>query len=142
MIKVLVIDDSAFMRKAITRMLEADPQIKVVDSARDGEEGIRKVKELRPDIITLDVEMPRMNGLEALKVIMEEMPTPVIMVSSLTEEGAAVTLDAMELGAIDFIPKNLSGSALDVMKIKEELHEKIKVFAGKRPCQFPPLFSA
>lgn len=132
MIKVLIVDDSAFMRKAISRMIESDPGIKVVAMARDGEEGIGMVKKYRPDIVTLDIEMPRMGGLEALKVIMEENPTPVLIVSSLTEEGAQVTLDAMDLGAVDYVPKNLEGAALDVMKIQDDLIGKIKAFAGKR----------
>lgn len=132
MIKVLIVDDSAFMRKAISRMIESDPGIKVVAMARDGEEGIKLLKEHRPDIVTLDIEMPRMGGLEALKVIMEENPTPVLIVSSLSDEGAQVTLDAMDLGAVDYIPKNLEGAALDVMKIQEDLIGKIKAFAGKR----------
>lgn len=132
MIRVLVVDDSAFMRKAITRMIEADPGIKVIAAARDGEEGIRLLKEHKPDIVTLDIEMPRMGGLEALKIIMEDNPTPVIIVSSLSEEGAQVTLDAMDLGAVDYIPKNLGGTALDVLNIQQELIRKVRVFAGKR----------
>ena len=132
MINVLVVDDSAFMRKAISRMIESDPGIKVVAMARDGEEGIDMVKKYRPHIVTLDIEMPRMGGLEALKIIMEVQPTPVLIVSSLTEEGAQVTLDAIDLGAVDFIPKNLEGAALDVMKIQLDLIAKIKAFAGKR----------
>ncbi len=132
MIKVLIVDDSAFMRKALTRMLESDPEIKVVAVARDGEEGISLLKKLKPDIVTLDIEMPRMGGLEALKIIMEEMPTPVLIVSSLTEEGARITLDAMDLGAVDYIPKNLGGAALGVMRIQQDLIRKVKTFAGKK----------
>lgn len=131
MIKVLNIDDSAFMRKALQIMLESDPDIKVIGSARDGEEGVRKVKELKPDIVTLDIEMPRMGGLEALDLIMKEAPTPVSVVSSITTEGARVTLEAMERGAVDFIPKTQSFVAIDITNIKTDRLEKIKTIARK-----------
>ncbi len=125
-IRVLVVDDSAFMRKALSMMLEEDPDIKVVGSARDGEEGVEKVKRLQPDLVTMDIEMPRMDGLTALRLIMKECPVPVMMVSSLTTDGAGATLDALEMGAVDFIPKQLSFVSLDIIKIKEELQAKIK----------------
>ncbi len=131
MIRILTIDDSAFMRKALQIMLESDPEIKVIGSARDGEEGVRKVKELRPDIITLDIEMPRMGGLEALDLIMKEVPTPVLVVSSVTTEGAKVTLEALDRGAVDFIPKTQSFVAIDITNIKSDLLEKIKSIARK-----------
>jgi len=124
--RVLVVDDSAFMRKAITLMLESDPQIKVIGSARDGEEAIEKVKLLKPDLVTLDVEMPRMDGLAALRQIMKDNPTPVMMISSITTEGAEATLEALDLGAVDFIPKQMSFVSLDIVKIKDELLGKIK----------------
>jgi two-component system, chemotaxis family, protein-glutamate methylesterase/glutaminase len=130
-IRILTIDDSAFMRKALQLMLESDPEIKVIGSARDGEEGVRKVKELRPDIITLDIEMPRMGGLEALDLIMKEVPTPVLVVSSVTTEGAKVTLEALDRGAVDFIPKTQSFVAIDITNIKADLLEKIKSIAKK-----------
>ena len=101
MIKVLVVDDSAFMRNAISSMLNSDPKIKVIGMARDGVEAVEKVKSLKPDIVTLDVEMPRMDGIEALKRIMAENPVPVVMVSSLTTDGAKETLEALEIGALD-----------------------------------------
>ncbi len=125
-IKILVVDDSAFMRKAITMMLETDPDIKVIGSARDGEEGVEKALKLRPDLVTMDIEMPRMDGLAALKKIMASHPMPVVMLSSLTTEGADATLDALELGAVDFIPKQLSFVSLDIVKIQDELINKIK----------------
>ena len=105
MITVVIVDDSAFMRKALSTMLEKDPEIKVVATARNGEEGLELVRRHNPQVVTLDIEMPRMNGLTALKHIMMEMPRPVLMISSLTTEGAEATLKAMELGAVDFIPK-------------------------------------
>lgn len=125
-IKILVVDDSAFMRKAISMMLESDPQIKVIGSARDGAEGIEKVKLLKPDLVTMDIEMPRMDGLTALKEIMRNNPLPVMMISSITTEGAEATLEALELGAVDFIPKQMSYVSLDIVKIREELLVKIK----------------
>lgn len=130
MIKVLIVDDSAFMRTALSNMLSSDPRIKVVGTARDGVEAVEKVQSLRPDIVTLDVEMPRMDGLEALRQIMAVHPVPVLMVSSITTEGAQVTLDALDLGAVDFIPKNLSELSFDILKIKEDLVAKIRHIAS------------
>jgi len=125
-IGILVVDDSAFMRKALTMMLESDPMIKVIGTARDGEEGVEKVRRLKPDLVTMDIEMPRMDGLTALREIMLNDPVPVMMISSLTTEGANATLDALDLGAVDFIPKQLSYVSLDIVKIKDELLAKIK----------------
>jgi two-component system chemotaxis response regulator CheB len=105
MIKVVVIDDSAFVRNWLTMLLEKDPSIKVIATAKDGLDGIDAIRKHDPDVVTLDIEMPRMNGLEALAIIMKEMPRPVVMVSSLTSEGAEATLKAMELGAADYIAK-------------------------------------
>jgi len=114
------------MRKSISIMLESDPDIKVIATARDGLEGYNLIKSLRPDIVTLDIEMPRMDGITALKKIMKDCPTSVIMLSSLTTEGAEVTIKALELGAVDFIPKELSFVNVNIIKIKEELVAKIK----------------
>lgn len=125
-IKILVVDDSAFMRKSLSLLLESDPNIKVIDTARDGLDGYEKVKLLKPDIVTLDVEMPKMDGLTALRKIMTECPTPVIMVSSLTTEGASETIKALELGAVDFIPKSMSYVSVAITGIKEELIKKVK----------------
>ncbi len=131
-INVLVVDDSAFMRKAITMMLESDAGIKVVGTARDGEEGLEKVKLLKPDLVTMDIEMPRMDGLTALREIMKSEPTPVMMVSSITTEGAQATLEALDLGAVDFIPKQMSYVSLDIVKIKDDLLAKIKDIARRK----------
>ncbi|RJQ21757.1 MAG: chemotaxis response regulator protein-glutamate methylesterase [Nitrospiraceae bacterium] len=136
MVKVLIVDDSAFMRNTLSGMISSDPEIQVVGVARDGIEAIEKVIQLKPDIVTMDVEMPRMNGIEALKLIMEKNPVPVLMVSSLTMESAKVTLDALDLGAVDFIPKNLSDLSINIVKIKEILIEKIKSIARRGPAQF------
>ncbi|KUG29420.1 chemotaxis response regulator protein-glutamate methylesterase cheb [hydrocarbon metagenome] len=132
MIHVVVVDDSAFMRKAISTMLEKDPDIKVVATGRDGEEGLELVRKFNPDVVTLDIEMPRMDGLTALRHIMMEMPRPVLMVSSLTVEGAEATLKAMELGAVDFIPKQLSKVSLDIVKIEDDLRAKVKLIAKRK----------
>jgi two-component system chemotaxis response regulator CheB len=125
-IKILVVDDSAFMRKAISMMIEEDPDLKVVGTARDGLEAIEKVKDLQPDLVTLDVEMPRMDGITALKKIMKENPLPVLMVSSLTIQGARATVEALSAGAVDFIPKGTSYVSLEITKIKADLISKIK----------------
>jgi two-component system chemotaxis response regulator CheB len=125
-INVLVVDDSAFMRKSLSLLLESDPSIKVIDTAIDGLMAIEKIKKLKPDLVTLDIEMPRMDGLTALGRIMKECPTPVLMVSSLTLEGADVTLKALELGAVDFIPKEMSFVSVAITSIKEELVSKVK----------------
>ena len=131
-IRVLVVDDSAFMRKSISLMLESDPGIKVIATARDGKEAVDKIRELKPDLVTMDVEMPVMDGLSALRIIMKEMPLPVIMISSLTSEGAQTTIDALNLGAVDFIPKELSYVSVSIAKIKEDLIAKVKNIAGSR----------
>lgn len=125
-IRVLIVDDSAFMRKSLSMLLESDDNIEIVGTARDGLDGYEKVKELKPDIVTLDIEMPRMDGLTALEKIMKDCPTPVLMVSSLTTEGADSTLKALELGAIDFIPKEMSFVSVNIVNIKDQLIKKVK----------------
>jgi two-component system chemotaxis response regulator CheB len=132
-IRVLVVDDSAFMRYAISRQLSADPGIQVVDTASNGAEAVEKVTTLSPDVVTLDVEMPVVDGLEALRLIMLHRPTPVVMLSSLTREGAEVTVRALELGAVDFITKPGNGSAMGIVSLGAELVEKVKVAAHSRP---------
>ncbi|NDV18766.1 chemotaxis-specific protein-glutamate methyltransferase CheB [Pseudodesulfovibrio sp. JC047] len=132
MIKVLVVDDSAFMRKAISTMLDKDPGISVIGVARNGQEGLEMVRELNPDVVTMDIEMPKMDGLTSLRHIMMESPRPVLMVSSLTTEGAEATLKAMELGAVDFIPKQLSKVSLDIIKIEKDLIERVKTVALRK----------
>ena len=132
-INVLVVDDSAFMRKSLSLLLESDPQIKVIATATDGLMAIEKIKKLKPDIVTLDIEMPKMDGITALGIIMKECPTPVIMVSSLTIEGADVTLKALELGAVDFIPKEMSFVSVAITGIKEELVSKVKTIHKSKP---------
>jgi two-component system chemotaxis response regulator CheB len=132
-IRVLVADDSAFMRTALTRMIESDPQLKVVGQAQNGEEALELTAALNPDVITLDIEMPRLDGIGVLRRIMEENPRPVIMVSSLSQEGAEVTLQAFDLGAFECIPKQLSYASLDIIKIRDQLVAKVKAAAGFKP---------
>lgn len=127
MIKVLVVDDSLFMRKIITKILEKDREIIVVGTAKNGKEAVELNKKLKPDVITLDVEMPVMNGLEALKEIMTENPTKVLMLSSLTTEGAKETIESLENGAFDFLQKPDGKSiSLNIEKIGDELIELVK----------------
>jgi len=128
-VKVIVIDDSAFMRKSLKLMLESDPEIRVIGTACDGNEGIVKISTLKPDIVTLDIDMPGMDGLTALKIIMDQMPVPVLMVSSLTTESAQATMQALDLGAVDFISKDLSYISINIKNIKNELVEKVKQIA-------------
>lgn len=135
MIKVLIVDDSAFMRKALSIMLEADKEIEIIGFAHNGEEAIEKTRNLQPDVITLDIEMPQMNGIQALEIIMREMPTPVLIVSSLTTRGAQITLEALEKGALDYIPKTQSFVALDIVNIKDDLIQKVKA-AGAQKSRF------
>jgi two-component system chemotaxis response regulator CheB len=115
-IRVLVVEDSVFMRRALSRRIEEDKRFKVVDTANDGRSGVEKALRLRPDVITMDVEMPGMNGIEALKQIVARSQIPVVMVSGVTEEGARITLEALRLGAIDFIPKSQGA---------EHIHQKL-----------------
>jgi len=125
-IKVLVVDDSAFMRVVISDMLNASPGIEVAGVARNGIEGVEKAKTLSPDVITMDVEMPKMNGIEAVRRIMAEKPTPVVMLSGITKKNADVTLEALANGAFDFVTKPSGTLSLDIDKVKEELIAKIK----------------
>jgi len=129
-IKVLVVDDSAFMRTVITQMLAAAPDIEVVGQASDGKTGLTMARDLAPDVITLDVEMPILSGIEMLRVLMTQNPVPVIMLSSLTQAGAETTMAALELGAVDYLPKNLEGGPLGMRRIAPVLIEKVRAVGG------------
>lgn len=138
-IRVMVADDSAFMRTALTRMIQSDAALDVVGTAQNGLDALEKIPALQPDVITLDIEMPQLNGLETLKRIMRDYPRPVIMISSLTQHGAETTFEALDAGAFDYIPKQLSYASLDIVKIRDDLVAKIKAAAGSRiphpPCR-------
>lgn len=125
--RILVVDDSLFMRKIISDLIAEMPNYQVVGTAKNGLEAVELNMRLNPDCITMDVEMPEMNGLEALKQIMRDKPTPVIMLSSVTSEGALETIRALELGALDFIQKPSGSISLDLFKVKDMLHEKLQI---------------
>ncbi|MCI8210588.1 chemotaxis response regulator protein-glutamate methylesterase [Pseudomonas sp. S25] len=124
-VKVLVVDDSGFFRRRVTEILSSDPNIKVVGTASNGKEAIDLVLSLKPDVITMDYEMPMMDGITAVRQIMQRSPTPVLMFSSLTHEGARVTLDALDAGAVDFLPKNFEDISRNPQKVKQLLCEKV-----------------
>jgi two-component system chemotaxis response regulator CheB len=138
-IRILVVDDSPFMRKSLQKMLEEAPDLRVVATARDGIDALEKIQEYKPDIVTLDIEMPRMDGLTCLKKIMADHPMPVLMVSSLTQEGAQATLDALSIGALDFIPKESGFASMSILQIQHDLQEKVRRLATSprfhRPSQ-------
>src|SRR5690625_3284271 len=113
-VRVLIVDDSAFMRKIISDILESDPRIEVVDRARNGKDALEKIELLSPDVVTLDIEMPIMDGLTTLEIIMSTKPLPVLMISSSTTKGADKTLRAMSIGAVDFITKPSGPISLDI----------------------------
>ena len=156
MIKVLIVDDSAFMRKLLSDLFSAEPDFLVIDTARNGMDAVSKVKLLKPDLITMDVEMPIMDGIKSLEVIMKDTPTPVLMISSLTRDGADATMRALELGAVDFVAKSagimssvagISNEILD--KSRAAVHAKIfklsaipaKVLPITKPTTYAPVFS-
>jgi two-component system chemotaxis response regulator CheB len=128
-VKVLVVDDSAFVRRAIIRMFENSSVISIVDVASDGAMAIDLIKKVHPDVVTLDVQMPVLDGLSALARIMTECPTPVVMLSSLTGKGGDQTLKALDLGAVDFIDKSSAGGSMDFTNLQQELTSKILVAA-------------
>ncbi|OQP08001.1 chemotaxis response regulator protein-glutamate methylesterase [Geobacillus sp. 46C-IIa] len=144
-IKVLVVDDSAFMRKWISDFLSEHPRLEVIGTARNGQEALEKIAVCRPDVVTLDVEMPVMDGLVTLRHIMEKQPLPVVMVSSTTKEGAENTVAAMQYGAVDFVAKPSGPISLDLYKVKDELIRKVlhaseanmRALAARRPKAAP-----
>jgi two-component system chemotaxis response regulator CheB len=137
-IRVLVVDDSALMRKLIPAILARDPSIEVVGTAMDGAFALKKIEELRPDVVTLDLEMPRMDGMETLRLIMKRAPLPVILFSTHSKEGAYSTLKALALGAVDFIAKPTDAAAGHLETIADLLIEKIKVAKRAAGRRLPP----
>jgi two-component system, chemotaxis family, protein-glutamate methylesterase/glutaminase len=137
-IRVLVVDDSALMRKLIPAILARDPSIEVVGTAMDGAFALKKIEELRPDVVTLDLEMPRMDGMETLRLIMRRAPLPVILFSTHSKEGAYSTLKALALGAVDFIAKPTDAAAGHLETIADQLIEKIKVAKRAAGRRLPP----
>lgn len=128
-VKVLVVDDSGFFRRRVSEILSADSNIQVVGTATNGREAIDQALALKPDVITMDYEMPMMDGITAVRHIMQRCPTPVLMFSSLTHEGARVTLDALDAGAVDFLPKNFEDISRNPEKVKQLLCEKVHTIA-------------
>jgi two-component system chemotaxis response regulator CheB len=131
-IKVLIVDDSAFMRTALSRLIAHDRSLCVVGTAGSGSDALQKIVNLDPDVITLDVQMPGLDGLETLRRIMTQFPRPVIMVSSATLKDAVPTFNALAAGAFDYVPKQLSSASLDILHIRDDLIAKIKAAAESR----------
>jgi len=138
-VRVLVVDDSNFFQHRLKDIINEHPDLKVVGIASNGREAVEKAAELKPDIITMDFEMPVMDGVTAIKLIMANRKVPILMFSSLTYEGAKVTLDALAAGALDFIPKDFSEVSRSSDSLKKKLHERLITLAGARaraPEQF------
>jgi len=123
---VLVIDDASFMVKAVSEILESDSDINVVGSAKDGLEGLGKIKQLRPDVITLDIDMPVMDGIKAIRHIMIESPLPIVVLSSLFADGS-ITFEALRLGVVDFVPKPSGAISQDIYSAKKQIIDRIKI---------------
>lgn len=134
-VRVVVADDSALMRKKIREILESDPRIEVAACARDGQDAVNLVKQHQPDVVTLDINMPVMDGVTALQVIMMESPRPVVMLSSLTQEGALTTFECLELGAVDYVGKPSGTISADIDSRAAEIIRKVKEAASARPAR-------
>ncbi|PWB33600.1 chemotaxis response regulator protein-glutamate methylesterase, partial [Pseudomonas sp. SDI] len=143
-VKVLVVDDSGFFRRRVSEILSADPTIQVVGTATNGKEAIDQALSLKPDVITMDYEMPMMDGITAVRHIMQRCPTPVLMFSSLTHEGARVTLDALDAGAVDYLPKNFEDISRNPEKVKQLLCEKVHTISrsNRRASSYASMPSA
>ena len=134
-IQVLIVDDSGFFRRRVKEILESDPEIEVVGFAENGEQAIEAVKKYKPNVVTMDIEMPVMDGITATRKIMQSNPTPIIMFSSLTTDGAKATLDALDAGAIDFLPKRFEDISKDKEEAKKLLCDRVKSLVQKpRPA--------
>ncbi|OQX26306.1 MAG: hypothetical protein BWK80_11135 [Desulfobacteraceae bacterium IS3] len=128
-IKVLIVDDAVFMRNAVAGILEADPDITIADSAKNGVEALEKIRQLRPDVVTLDIDMPVMDGLTTLRHIMIRCPVPIVVLSSLFNDGA-ITFEALRLGVMDFVPKPSGAVSLDIDKAKQQIIDRVKLACG------------
>ncbi len=140
-IKLLVVVDSLLMQKALTELLQSDPQISVIGTARDGEEALAKITSLNPDVVTMDIEMPKMIGLIPIRKIMESNPVPVVMISALTQKEAQLTLTALEYGAVDYIPKPSGHISLNLNVVRDELISKVKTAAFANIKRAKPVVS-
>ena len=130
--RILIVDDSTFFRRRIKQILEEDSELEVVGEAKNGQEALTLVASLKPDVVTMDIEMPVMDGITAVKKIMESNPVPIIMFSSLTQEGAQATLDALDAGALDFIPKKFEDIALNRKEAILLLQNRVKALCGRK----------
>jgi len=140
-LKVLVVDDSGFFRRRVSEIINADPRLQVIGMASNGLEGLEQAKKLKPDVITMDYEMPVMDGVTAVRNIMAEVPTPVLMFSSLTYEGARVTLDALDAGAVDFLSKRFDAIAATESELHKVLTDRICEVAGSAKKKSAPAAS-
>ncbi len=139
-VTVLIVDDSSFFRRRLTEMIDGAPGLKVVGTASNGREGVEKAIALKPDVITMDYEMPMLDGISAVREIMAKQPTPILMFSSLTYEGARVTLDALEAGAVDFLPKNFDEISRNAVDLRQKLAQRLLDIsrARRRPIPLAP----
>jgi two-component system, chemotaxis family, protein-glutamate methylesterase/glutaminase len=137
-VKVLVVDDSSFFRRRVTEIVNQDPLLEVVGTAVNGKEAIEKTLSLRPDVITMDIEMPVLDGISAVREIMAKCPTPILMFSSLTQAGAKATLDALDAGALDFLPKKFEDIARDKQEAILLLQQRIKALSRRRMFMATP----
>ena len=131
-VKVLVVDDSSFFRRRVSEIINQDPLMTVIDTAQNGREAVDKALQLRPDVITMDIEMPVLDGISAVREIMAKCPTPILMFSSLTHEGAKATLDALDAGALDVLPKKFEDIARDKDEAVRLLQQRVREIARKR----------
>jgi two-component system chemotaxis response regulator CheB len=138
-IRVLVVDDSLLMRKIITDNINSDPALEVIDKAKNGKEAMEKIFSLKPDVVTLDINLPLLDGISVLEEVMKRLPTRIIMLSAYTRQGTSATMRALELGAIDFITKPSGEISLDIYKLKDEIVSKIKLAAKVEPGKFGPI---
>ncbi|WP_419569544.1 protein-glutamate methylesterase/protein-glutamine glutaminase [Rheinheimera sp.] len=136
-IRVLIVDDSSFFRRRLSEIIGQDPELEVIATANNGKEAVEKAVALRPDVITMDIEMPVMDGIQAVREILKTQRTPILMFSSLTHEGAKATLDALEAGAIDFLPKKFEDIARDKAEAIELLRQRVKAVARRRAISRP-----